>query len=107
MTEMHPQIYPMPGSAIAARVVGDELMVMNVSNSELFVLNPVATAIFEAANGMRSLEEIVTECVCGQFDVDSETARRDTLELVNSLAEHGVLRISDRPAPAAGDGTPA
>jgi hypothetical protein len=35
--------------------------------------------------------------VCADFEVDPETAYRDAEEFVNSLAQHGILKISDVP----------
>ena len=44
-------------SAIAARNLGGEMMIMSALDSTLFSLNPAATAIWEAADGRTSLEE--------------------------------------------------
>ena len=48
-------------TAIAARALGDETMVMSAANSTLFTLDEVATVIWEAADGVTPLEEIVDE----------------------------------------------
>jgi hypothetical protein len=46
--------------AIAARVLGDETMVMSAISSTLFTLDEVATVIWGSADGVTPLEEIVT-----------------------------------------------
>jgi hypothetical protein len=84
-------------SAIAARALGDETMVMSAANSTLFTLDEVGTVIWEAADGATPLEEIVTNRVCTQFDVTPEAALRDAELFVERLAEHGLLLCSDQP----------
>jgi coenzyme PQQ synthesis protein D (PqqD) len=83
--------------AIAARKLGDEMIIMSAVNSTLFTLNPVATAIWEAADGRSQLSDIVAGAVCGEFDVQPEVAYRDAEELVEQLFAHGILLISEQP----------
>lgn len=45
--------------AIAARRLGDEMLIMSAADSTLFSLNPVATCIWQAADGLTPLSEIV------------------------------------------------
>lgn len=88
-------------SAIAARKLGDEMIIMSAADSTLFTLNPVATMIWQAADGGTPLSEIVANVVCREFDVQPEVAYRDAEELVDQLAGHGILLVSDHPiAPA-------
>jgi hypothetical protein len=82
---------------IAARVLGDETMVMSAINSTLFTLDEVATVIWEAADGATTLEEIVKKKVCVQYDVPLEVALKDAEVLVEQLAGHGLLLLSDQP----------
>ena len=82
---------------IAARVMGNETMVMSASDSTLFTLDEVATAIWESADGATLLEEIVKKKVCAQYDVSLEVALKDAEILVEQLAGHGLLVLSDRP----------
>jgi hypothetical protein len=89
--------YVSRSTAIAARVLGDETMVMSAANSTLFTLDEIATVIWEAADGVTALEEIVTNRICAQFDVTQEVALRDAELFVEQLAEHGLLLCSDQP----------
>jgi hypothetical protein len=89
-------IYPLPASAIAARMLGGEMMVMSVRDSTFFTLNEIATVIWRAADGNTSLVEIAC-AVSQEFDVDFATAYQDAEELVSRLAEHGILQVSDQP----------
>lgn len=89
--------YILRSRAIAARLLGDEMMIMSSSDSTLFSLNGVGTTIWQAADGQTPLSEIVRNRICADFDVDPETAYRDAEEFVDSLAQHGILKVSDEP----------
>lgn len=94
---MSNQQYVCRSTAIAARVLGDETMVMSASNSTLFTLDEVATVIWEAADGTTPLDEIVRTKICAQYDVSPDAALKDAEQFVQQLAEHGLVRISDQP----------
>jgi hypothetical protein len=83
--------------AIAARALGDETMVMSATNSTLFTLNEVASVIWGAADGKTPLEQIVANNICAQFDIAPEVALKNAEALVEGLAEHGILLLSDEP----------
>ncbi len=82
---------------IAARMLGGEMMIMSARDSSLFTLNETASAIWQAADGVTPLADIVQQRICGEFAVDQEAALRDAEELVESLAAHGILVVSDQP----------
>jgi Coenzyme PQQ synthesis protein D (PqqD) len=84
-------------SAIAARMVGGEMMVMSAVDSTFFTLNEVATAIWRAADGRTPLSEIVTGRICEEFEVDQERALRGADHFVEELSQHGILLVSDQP----------
>jgi hypothetical protein len=83
--------------AIAARALGDETMVMSATDSTLYTLDEVASAIWQAADGVTPLDEIVANKVCARYDVAPEVALKDAEALVESLASHGILLLSDQP----------
>ncbi len=89
--------YIMRSSAIAARVLGDEMMIMSATDSTFFILDQVATAIWQAAEGHTPLSEIVAKQICQEFDVSLETALRDAEQFVEELAGHGILLLSTQP----------
>lgn len=84
-------------TAIAARMLGGEMMVMSAADSTFFTLNEVATVIWQAADGRTPLSEIVVRNVCEEFDIEPEVARRDAERFVEELAQHGILLVSDHP----------
>ena len=89
--------YVMRSSAIAARMLGGEMMIMSVKDSTFFTLDPIATAIWQAVDGRTSLSEIVANRICTEFDVSLETAVHDAQQFVQDLAAHGILLVSDHP----------
>ena len=98
---MSRKLYVARSTAIAARALGDETMVMSATDSTLFTLNEVATAIWKAADGATPLQEIVANKICMEYDVAPEAALKDAEELVAKLAEHGLLLLSEQPIPRA------
>lgn len=84
-------------SAIAARPLGGETMIMSAVDSTFFTLNEVATAIWQAADGVTPLSRIVVGTICEQFDVSPEEAQRDAEQFVDDLSRHGILLISEQP----------
>jgi hypothetical protein len=94
---MNNKRYVARSTAIAARVLGDETMVMSATNSTLFTLDEVATVIWESADGATPLEEIVANKICTQYDIAPEVALKDAEKLLEGLAEHGLVLLSDEP----------
>ncbi len=94
---MSEKCYVARGSKMAARMLGDEMMIMVAPDSTLFTLNEVASVIFNAADGITPLEEIVMQRVCSEFDVEVAVALRDAEQVVKEMSGHGVLVVSDRP----------
>jgi hypothetical protein len=82
---------------IAARKLGEEMLVMSAQGSMLFTLNPIATILWQAADGVTSLEQIVENKICSEYVIGREEALRDAESLVHDLARHGVLHISEKP----------
>lgn len=84
-------------TAIAARMLGGEMMIMSAVDSTFFTLNEVASAIWQAADGRTPLSDIVTNRVCREFEVEPETALREAEQFVAELSQHGILQVSDKP----------
>ncbi len=82
---------------IAARALDGEMMIMSTRDSTLFNLNELGTIIWQAADGVTSLEDIVSNNVCAQYEVERAEALADAEAFVRELAEHGILNVSDQP----------
>ena len=91
------ETYIARSSAIAARLLGGEMMIMSVVDSTFFTLNEVATVIWQAADGRTPLSDIVQYTLCREFDVEPEEASHDADQFVRELAQHGILLVSDHP----------
>jgi coenzyme PQQ synthesis protein D (PqqD) len=91
------ETYIARSSAIAARMLGDETMIMSAVDSTFFTLNEVASAIWQAADGRTPLSEIVEKRICEEFDVDPATAANDAEHFVRELSQHGILLVSENP----------
>ncbi|MEY2414477.1 MAG: hypothetical protein QOD84_3083 [Acidobacteriaceae bacterium] len=89
--------YILRSTAVSARLLGGEMMVMSVADSTFFSLNEVATAIWQAADGNTPLSEIVADKICQEFDVEREQAQRGADRFVDELSQHGILLVSDQP----------
>ena len=82
---------------LAARKVDGEMVILSADDSSLYVLNEVATALWEAADGHTPLVTIIERVICTEYDIDAETVRRDALEFAEALAGHHILRVSNDP----------
>ena len=79
---------------IAYRVIDGEAVIINLKNSELNVLNPVATFIWEHLDGCTKLKEIIKN-LTEEFDVDYKTAEKDCLDFIEKLIKENIVIISD------------
>jgi hypothetical protein len=91
------RLYVARSRSVAARKLGDEMLIMSGRDSTLFTLDEVATILWEAADGWKPLEEIVEEKICKEFEVERGEALQDAVALVEGLAEHGILLLSSEP----------
>lgn len=94
---MSGKCYIARSSQTAARLLGDEMVIMSAGDSRVFSLNQVATVIWEAADGQTPLDEIIADRVCAKFEVAPQIALKDAEELVQELASQGILLVSDQP----------
>ena len=86
-----------PGDKLAARKVGGEMVILSAEDSSLFLLNEVGTAIWEAADGRRSIQAIA-DALCAEYDVDRAAALADVTEFIEALAAAGIVSLSDEAA---------
>lgn len=92
-------------SAIAARMMGGEMMIMSAADSTFFTLNETATLIWQAADGSTPLSQIVADKLCGEYEIDPLTALGDAQRFVEELAGHGILITSDEPITSQTEGS--
>jgi len=92
---------------VAARMIGGEMMIMSGADSSLYSLNETASILWQAADGVTPLAQIVEQHICADYTVDPATALRDAAELAQDLARHGILLLSDDPLPDSGPSSKA
>jgi len=90
-------IYIARSTAVAAREMAGEMMIMSATDSTLFSLNETATLIWQAADGKTSLADIVQHRICQEYHVDPDVAYQDAADLVGELASLGILVLSHQP----------
>jgi len=91
------KLYVARSPRVAARSLDGEMMIMSGNDSTLFTLNRTATVIWQAADGVTSLEEIVERNICPAFEVEHKEALQDAETLARELASHGILEVSEEP----------
>jgi hypothetical protein len=74
----------------ASRVFSGEAVVITPAENKVRMLNPAGSRIWELADGSRSVAEIVA-VLTEEFDVEPARAERTTLELLDTLAEQGLI----------------
>jgi len=99
---MSKKLYIARSRRIAARKLGEEMLIMAAQGSTLFTLNPTATILWQSADGATPLDELVERRICTEFQVKFEEAMRDAEALAEDLARHGILLVSDEPITNAG-----
>ncbi len=93
------ECYVARSRTVAARQLGEEMVIMSAVDSTLFNLNPVAALIWQAADGKTTLAKIVQQRICPAFDVEPGEALRDAEQFVSDLAAHGILLLAETPIP--------
>jgi hypothetical protein len=73
-----------------------EAVLVLPSRGRINVLNEIGARIWSLADGRRSVREIAA-AICEAYDIDQETAEKDTLEFLEGLLERGVIQLSDEP----------
>lgn len=80
---------------ILARLLGDELVLLNLQTGVYFSLNQVGTRIWQLLETRPSRPlRTVLETLTDEYEVDRDRCRQDLLNLVSSLREHRLLDVS-------------
>ena len=91
------KLYVARNPRVAARCLDGEMMLMSGHDSTLFTLNKTATILWQSADGMTPLDEIVTRRICPEFEVEPEIALQDAEALARALASHEIMQVSEQP----------
>lgn len=79
---------------LLSAAVGEELVMMSVSQGKYFNLNGVGARIWELLAEPTSVEALVAS-LTAEFEVDADTARRETEQFLAELRARGMLAPDD------------
>ena len=74
----------------AWRVIEDEAVLVDRDEEEVLRLNLIATEIWQALDGSRSIAEIIDQ-IHQSFDVDRRTAENDVVRFVKELVKREMV----------------
>lgn len=83
-------IYPKPHPQTAGRVIDGEAVLILADSSEIQVLNPVGSRIFELADGNHSIADI-SHVIAQEYDVTLTDAYADVLDFLQQLVDKNVM----------------
>ncbi len=75
---------------VAFRVIDGSAVLVTSNEAALYWLNPVATRIWELADGSRRATEI-SDAICEEFEVDGERALSDVNDMIAAFVEKQLL----------------
>jgi hypothetical protein len=87
--------YPRPHPQTAGRVIDGEAVLILADASEINVLNPVGSRIYELADGEHSIADIAS-VVAREFEVTFEEAVTDIMQFLQELTDADVMIVEDR-----------
>lgn len=80
---------------VAARVIGDEAVVVTPADSLVHELNTEATFVWERCDGSRNGRELAA-AMTEAFEVAAEVAERDLEELLRVLSRNGLIDVQEQ-----------
>ena len=72
--------------------VSGETVLLDLSSENYFGLDKIGTRIWELLNGGASVGEVV-DALLEEYDTDRKTLERDLAELLEKLAEAGLISL--------------
>ena len=72
------------------RVMGDEAVVLQQTQAEVLVLNPVGLRVLELIDAERTVQDLLTT-LAAEYDVEPDTLRQDVLAYLLELEDANVL----------------
>ncbi len=90
--ELSGEVVVTRGADAAWQVVDDKVVVVTPRSREIHILDGTGGTIWNRISEPATLSAVV-DAVCEEYDVDRETAERETREFVSDLVEKGVVSI--------------
>ena len=89
------KMYPKPHPQTAGRVIDGEAVLILADSSEVNVLNPVGSRIFELSDGSNTIEEIAAR-ISDEYDVSFEEADLDVREFILQLVDQSIIVLNEQ-----------
>ena len=88
---------PSRSPSVVSRKTGNEYLLVPVAENiadmdSIYTLNETGAFIWESIDGKRNIEEIIL-LVAVEFDTDTETAKNDVLEFIQSMMNYLMITI--------------
>lgn len=87
-----------PAPSVVSRVVGSDLVLVDLDSEQFHSLNPVGALIWGGLSEGGSIRSVLSSVTSG-FEIDEATARADLVELVEGLLALGLLVPAGGPGP--------
>jgi hypothetical protein len=79
---------------VLVRFVAGETVLLNLDTEFYYGLDDIGTRMWQVVTAAASIEQAYEELL-SEFDVEPDLLRRHLSELVNRLADLGLLRVND------------
>ena len=89
------RLFPEQNEDGHSTVLDGESVLLNLSTGRYYTLNTVGSVVWEQCTGTRSLAQILS-AISDRFDVTSQQAQSDLLDLVIQLCQEGLLHTERR-----------
>jgi len=77
------------------RIIDGEAFLMTEDGKKVHMLNKIGTLIWQYADGSLPIKGIISK-ILERFDIDEETAKKDSLDFINKLVDMKMLTITER-----------
>ncbi len=89
-------MYPVHSTKTASRIYDGEAVVVQPLENSIAFLSPVASRIWELADGSRSVGDIV-DALCTEYEVERATAEADVAEFLAELGKKDIIILLEAP----------
>ncbi|MGD8913462.1 MAG: PqqD family protein [Candidatus Thiodiazotropha sp.] len=76
------------------QAVADETVILDPSTGNYYTLDSVGTRMVELLQNTKSIDAVV-EGILAEYESSAVTVRNDLFELLEAMAEHGLVKKSD------------
>ena len=78
--------------AIVFTDLDDTIVMMDVDEGQYYELDPIGARIWALIEAPRPVDEIC-DALAGEYDVDPDTCRQDTLEFLETANEYRIVQV--------------